>query len=159
MGNEIMMKTDRTKRAAAFLVALCLLIAGCIPLACPSPCFAAEEQEQTEVLMSNGQGQQVVLRVEEELTKEEMALQSKTAGVLDLDDSEVPLAGFDDIAAGVRQQSVHLQWMLLLLLAAVVFAVCSSRWDTRIFELRRQVADAEHEIQLKGRRRGGSNGK
>ena len=158
MRNESAMKKKRKKSIAAFLLCLCLLIAGGIPMILAEPGYAAETPQDGQVIMSNDQGQEVVIRVEEELTAEEMALQGKSAGLLDMGDSDVPLAGFDEIAAGIREQSVHLQWMVLLLLAVIAFAVYFSRYQTKIFDLRRQVADAEYEVQMTGRRGGRSDG-
>ena len=134
---------------------MCLtLLAGCSLLAgfTGEEALAKQQPQNGAVVLQNESGDKLLLKVEEQLKAEERALQSEAEGVVDLAEESVPLAGFDPLGPGdFGMDQIHTGWMILLLAAAAGYAAYFTRYQSRLFDLRRDVAAAEHELFRKDR--------
>ena len=69
-------------------------------------------------------------------------------GAVDLGDDDVPLAGFDPaIINGDRDGDIHIPWLVALLILLLGYAGYFLRYQTRIFELRREIAAVEQTLR------------
>ncbi|MBQ6496731.1 MAG: hypothetical protein IJI74_06145 [Firmicutes bacterium] len=141
------------KRITEILLIALLVIGGVffVPLS-DGNSQAEQKPGDDPVVLQNEEGDEVVIDVEEELPADSQALQEqqKAAGIVEMEEDGVPLAGFDPVVAGKDNGDVHLIWMLLLLIAAIAYVIHFSRYQNRIFDLRRKIADAEYEVRKGG---------
>ena len=130
-------------------MAICLLVS--VPAA-GDVAFADQTSGEEHVVLENNDGQQVVINVEEELSAEDAAQQAQSAnGVATISDEETPLAGYSKVKSNKGDQNIHIIWMVLLLIAAIAYAVYFMRYQNRIFTLRRQIAEAEYRMRKGGK--------
>ena len=143
-------KTNRKKRISCLLVAMIMLAAGAFTVIWSTDEIMAEQTtEDDPIVMQNEEGQEVIIDVEEELAagSEELEAQNSAAGVENVDEDEVPLAGFSEVDQTAGSGNIHLVWMVLLFAAALAYIIYFSRFQNKIFELRRQIADAEIKLR------------
>lgn len=126
------------------------VLAICIALSVPADCFAASDgNDQTgeSMTVTNEAGQELVVTVEgydDGSEGEKLTLN----GMMDLDESDVPLAAKTFTPEG---QQVHMVWMLILLAAVILYVIYFGYKQRKLFSLRREVIQAECEIRSKGR--------
>ena len=110
-----------------------------------SKTFAVEPGENgtMEILITAVNRQTTVSEVEVTAVKE-----FDETGVVDLGDDDVPLAGFDPaIINGDRDGDIHIPWLVALLVLLLGYAGYFLRYQTRIFELRREIAAVEQTLR------------
>ena len=141
------------RRITALLVVpiLVICLGGLTIWSLPADSFAApnDPTQESSVVLENDQGDEVVINVEDELSAEDRENEDTgLQGAGDLgDENAVPLAGFSAVGSDRSDQlQIHLAWMAVLLAAAIAYALYFSLYQSRIFRLRREVAQAEHRI-------------
>lgn len=151
------MKKKKMKRIKLLVIAAALLLVGGIGFlpGMTEGTYAEQTVQEDSVVLSNDEGQQLQVNVEEDLSAEDVERQAGSGqlGAVDLEDSSIPLAGFDPaVVNGDEDGDIHLGWMIALLLVAIAYAAYFSRYQSRLLNLRRKIAAAEFERRKEGRR-------
>ena len=146
------MKKGKTMKALIFSIAMALTISVSCLLAIPlmsDVSLAEQTPEDDPIVLQNDEGGQVIIDVEEELPADSKALkeQEEAAGVVNMEEDAVPLAGFSEVAPAKDAGDIHLVWMVLLLAAALAYIAYFTSYQKKLFDLRRSIADAEFEIR------------
>ena len=152
------MKTEKTVRKILLAAAVMTMVAFSMAVLIPftsDVALAEQTPEDAPVVLENDDGDQVVIDVEEELAAGSDALrqQEEEAGVVSMEEDEVPLAGFSEVQPDKSDGNIHIVWMCLLLAAALGYIGYFTSYQNRLFDLRRKIADAEYEARKDGNRK------
>ena len=150
------MKTEKTVRkllAAAVMTVLALSMAVIVPFT-SGVVLAEQTPEDAPVVLENDDGEQVVIDVEEELAagRDARRQQEEEAGVVSIEEDDVPLAGFSEVQQDKSDGNIHIIWMCLLLAAALGYIGYFTSYQNRLFDLRRKIAEAEYDARKDGNR-------
>ena len=155
-------RNDRKLKKAAILLSIILAISmiACLPMGA-AVAFADETGQSDSTVLKNKSGQEIVIDVEEEISAEEattlqdgdtpLAAPGSSSSLTTIEDEDTPLAGFSKVNMSGDKNDIHLFWMILLLAAAIAYVVYFSRYQNRIFDLRRRIAEAESELRRGGK--------
>ena len=152
------MKKEKTARkfmvAAVVMTVVAFSMAIIIPFT-SDVTLAEQTPEDAPVVLENEDGEQVVIDVEEELPADSDALrqQEEEAGVVSMEEDDVPLAGFSEVQSDQSDGNIHIIWMCILLAAALGYIGYFTSYQNKLFDLRRKIADAEYEARKDGNRK------
>ena len=149
----MMKKHDsRQMKLIGVLMAVLLLLGTAAGLPAAEDSFAQPQVQEDSVVLSNEEGQELQVNVEEDLSAEEIASDESLSGAATLEDQSVPLAGFDPaVVNGDKDGDIHLGWMIALLLVVLAYIAYFVRYQNRILDLRRRIAAAEFKLRKGGK--------
>lgn len=152
------MKREKSARRIMIATAVLTVVAFSMAFVMPfttGVTLAEQTPEDDPVVLENEEGGQVVIDVEEELPadSEELKRQEESAGVINMEEDGVPLAGFSEVESDPADGNIHIIWMIVLLAAALGYIGYFTVYQNRLFDLRRKIAAAEYAARKEGGRK------